>query len=321
MRRTLHYRRSVITVAPVNVVVTGAAGFIGSHLVDEMLARGYTVTGVDRRWRSGPSGYRHRSIEMADESQLCALEGVVAEADMVFHLAARPGVRERGRHVEALRRRDNVVATRNLLKSAPLGTPIVATSSSSVYGGSLGGAPSREEDQLRPRGGYAWSKVAMELLCERRRAEGGLIAIVRPFTVAGEGQRPDMAFALWLDAVNRGEPIRLFGSDERTRDITDVRHVVEGLIRAGERRLNQTVNLGTGVSHRLIDMARALLDVSGLEGEILRQSAPADEVGSTLADTTRCRRLLGFVPRTDLHALIQRQVAASKQPILELVAT
>ncbi len=312
MRRTLHYRHSVITVAPVKVVVTGAAGFIGSHLVDEMLGRGYTVTGVDRKWRSGPSGYRHLSIEMADEGQLVSLAGIFARADMVFHLAGKPGVRGRGRHIEALRVRDNIVATRNLLDLVPLSTPIVATSSSSVYGGSLRGAPSREDDPLRPRGGYARSKVAMELLCERRRAEGGSVAVLRPFTVAGERQRPDMAFSLWLDAVDRGEPITLFGSDERARDITDVRHVVEGIIRAGERRLNQTINLGTGVSHRLIDMARALLEVSGLDGEILRQPTSADEVDSTLADTSRCRRYLGFIPKTDLHALLERQVYSTE---------
>lgn len=292
-------------------VVTGSAGFIGGRLVDELVGRGYTVTGVDRRARPDSPDYRHRCMDLADDRQIDDLTRVAAGADVVFHVAARPGVRGRGPGFQRARQRDNIVATRNLLRVVPRVVPIVVTSSSSVYGGSLGGVASKEDDLLRPQGGYARSKVVVENLCERRRDKGGLIGVVRPFTVAGEGQRPDMAFALWLEALRQGGPVRLFGSDDRSRDITDVRHVVEGLIRAGERRLNQTVNLGTGVGHRLIDMARALIEVSGLEGRILRQPVTPDEVDTTLADTSRCQRLLGFLPQTDLHDLLRRQVDAT----------
>lgn len=311
MRTTLHYGGSVITVAAVKVVVSGSAGFIGTHLVDALIERGYRVTGIDRQARAAFPGYEHRSFDLAYDPARTGIAALMSDADLVFHLAARPGVRGSTPMIEGMRKRDNVLATRNLLDAMPLSATLVATSSSSVYGGSVGGTPSREDQPLRPRGGYARSKMAMEALCEARRVAGGVTAVVRPFTVAGEGQRADMAFSLWLDALRAGEPIRVFGSETRSRDITDVRDVVEGLIRAGERRVDGAVNLGTGRGHRLIDMAITLLEVSGLEGDIVGRPAVADEADETLADTARCRRLLGFVPQTDLHALLARQIDAA----------
>lgn len=301
-------------------VVTGSAGFIGSHLVEELIDRGYLVTGIDRRSRLAGVSYTHLRIDLADHPSRTGLADRVADADVVFHLAARPGVRGGGSAVETMRNRDNVVATHNLLSVLPEATAIVATSSSSVYGGSAGGFASKEEDPLRPHGGYALSKVAMERICEERRARGGPVAVIRPFTVAGEGQRPDMAFSLWLDALRKGEPIRILGSGSRSRDITDIRDIVEGLIRAGEGRINDTVNLGTGVGHRLFDMARTLLDVAGLDREMVHEPVSAADVDATLADTSRCRRILGFVPVTDLRDLLERQVEAARRQSA-LVAT
>lgn len=292
-------------------VVTGSAGFIGCHLVDELIARGYRVIGIDRQPRQAEPGFEHHTLDLADGVTRGAVARELQRADVVFHLAARPGVRGRGPVVDEMRRRDNVVATRNLGSLVPAETPLVVTSSSSVYGGAIGGVPSREDDALRPRGGYARSKVAMEQVCGQRRARGGLVAIVRPFTVAGEGQRRDMAFSLWIEALQRGLPIRILGSETRSRDITDVRDAVEGLIRAGERRINRTVNLGTGVSHSLIEMANTLLDVSGMDGDIVEHPVSVDEADATLADTRVCRELLGFVPTTDLPGLLTRQLEAA----------
>lgn len=292
-------------------VVTGSAGFIGRHLVDELIARGYRVVGMDRKPRQDEPGYEHRTLDLAAEVTSCAVAEVLQRVDIVFHLAARPGVRGGGPAIEAIRWRDNVLATHNLTSLVPRETPLVVTSSSSVYGGAIGGVPSREHDVLRPRGGYARSKVAMEQVCEQRRARGGLVAVVRPFTVAGEGQRPDMAFSLWMETLKRGLPIRIFGSETRSRDITDVHDAVEGLIRAGERGINRTVNLGTGVGHSLIEMATALLDVSGLDGDMVVGPAATEEADATLADTRVCRELLGFVPTTDLPALLARQLEAA----------
>jgi nucleoside-diphosphate-sugar epimerase len=293
-------------------LITGSVGFIGSSLAATLEARGDGVIGVDRRAARRPG---HHLLDLADRTTLADLAALGSQVDVVFHLAARPGVRDQGAAAALRRRRDNVDATRNLLEAIPLGVPMVVASSSSVYGGSGSGIgeprPSHEEDPIRPLGGYARSKVAMEALCERRRDRGGTVAVVRPFTVAGEGQRPDMAFSIWWSALRAGRPIRILGSPERTRDVTDIRHVVEGLVRAADRGFDGTVNLGTGVGHRLVDMASAVLEATGVPGEIVVDPATPDEVTATLADTARCAAELGFVPHTDLRALVARQVAAA----------
>lgn len=298
-------------------VVTGSAGFIGSHLVEALIDRGYRVTGIDRQARADAPCYLHAALDLSRDPGTTGLSELIAGADIVFHLAAKPGVRGNSTSLEGIRQRDNVVATRNLLSVTPRSTPVVATSSSSVYGGTIDGVASREDDPMQPRGGYARSKVEMERLCEMHRADGGLVAVVRPFTVAGERQRSDMAFSRWLDAMGKGDPLRIFGSALRSRDITDVRDAVEGLIRCGERRVNVTVNLGSGRAHRLIDMAQTVIEVAGHDSDIVVQPASSEEVDVTLADTTRCSRLLGFVPQTDLHGLVARQMEAMA-PIPEM---
>lgn len=297
-------------------LITGASGFIGSHLSDELLSRGHTVIGVDRR----PSARLARShqvlLDLADNPAITGLEAVVRDADVVFHLAAQPGVRSDEPFIEHARHRDNVVATHHLLSVTPPSTPVVATSSSSVYGGSKlgddGPRPSKETDELRPRGGYARSKVQMEDVCTRHRDDGATIAVVRPFTVVGERQRPDMAFAIWLEALKRGEPIEIFGSGRRSRDITDIRDAVAGLIRVAETRHNGTINLGTGAGHTLVEMVTTLVEASGIEGRVTHRPVPEEDVTATLADTSRCEHVLGFVPSTDLGELLERLVQADR---------
>jgi nucleoside-diphosphate-sugar epimerase len=290
------------------VVVTGSSGFIGSHLCSALLAGGETVVGIDRAASSDLSTIRTDLAEPSDE----ALDALT-NADVVWHLAARPGIRDRLVDIEVKRRRDNVVAAARILRVVPLRTPLVVTSSSSVYGGSLHQGverPSREADPLRPRGGYARSKVAMEHLCRQREARGGRISIARPFTVAGERQRPDMAIATWIECIRSGERVSLLGSHTRTRDVTDVRDVVRGLIAMAERDVSGVVNLGSGAAHTLEEIVRAVSEALGLPAIVEVLPARREEVVATRADTTRCRELLGIRFETDLRALVKRQVDA-----------
>lgn len=283
------------------IAVTGAAGFIGRHLAAELRACGHAVVGIDRR-----PGSDLVTDLTRDDAALDALR----DAEAVFHLAGAAGVRRDGPDAEAGWWRDNVVATEAVLGAVPPGTPLVVTSSSSVYGGSLGGVPCREDQRLRPRGGYARSKLEVERRSRRRLAGGGHVAIARPFTVAGEGQRPDMALARWLEAARRGAPLRVFGSMTRSRDVTDVRHVALALAEMAHHHVTGPVNVGTGVSHSLADLVAAVIAVTG-PAEVVMEPARAEEVPATLADVTRCRRLLGFVPATDLPALVERQATAA----------
>lgn len=303
-----------------SVVVTGAAGFIGAHLVRELVRRGHRVVGIDRR-----------DIIPAEATPLVAelsggcrdvREGL-AGADAVFHLAGAPGVRTADPEASERRRRDNVLAGLAVLRAVPAATTLVVVSSSSVYGGALHGGRVRasvEDDPLRPRGGYARSKAQLEAACWERLARGGAVAVARPFTVAGEGQREDMAIARWLAAARRGAPLTIYGSPARTRDVTDVRDVVEGLIRLADRQVSGPVNLGTGSGVPLLELAAAAARAAGVEPVIAVRPAGADDPPATLADTARCRRLLGFRPRTDLGALVARQAAAGSRTELGVAA-
>ena len=293
------------------VVVTGSAGFIGGHLVEALAARGAAVSGIDRR--PAPPGMpgTHSCLDLAEPSDASAVAGLIRDADFVFHLAGRPGVRGSGPEVEAARWRDNVEAAAVVLDATPPAVPLVVTSSSSVYGGAAlchGWArPSREDDRLAPRGGYARSKVALEQRCAERAARGGLVAVARPFTVAGEGQRPDMAISRWLAAAAAGDPATILGSTDRGRDVTDVRDVVAGLVWLAERGETQTVNLGTGRIRSLASVLATVADVVGHPLELQTAPAGEEEPPATRADTRRCRRVLGFTPVTRLDELVARQ--------------
>ncbi|MDX1659905.1 MAG: NAD(P)-dependent oxidoreductase [Nitriliruptorales bacterium] len=287
-----------------NVVLTGAAGFIGRHVAATLVARGANVIGIDRRIWTPLHGERCIVDDLATPSP--ATLSALASTDGVIHLAGRPGVRDDGPDAARARRRDNIAAGRVVLAATPHHAPVVVASSSSVYGGAPG-RPSHEDDPLAPRGSYARSKVALEGLCARRAEQGGRVSVARPFTVAGEGQRPDMAFARWIEAARRGLPLTLYGSSDTRRDITDVRDVAEGLVRMLERDVQTTINLGSGTSYRLDDLIQVVGAVLGTEVAVQPAPAHPAEVTATLADTTRCRELLDLAPSSDITSLVARQ--------------
>lgn len=292
-------------------VVTGAAGFIGSHLVEALAAAGHEVVGIDRR-AGIPAAAKHEIVaDLASGSAVVA--DALRDADAVWHLAACPGVRTTGPDIAVRRQRDNVIAGATVLALVPAAARVVVVSSSSVYGGAIHDGvlrPSREDDALRPVGGYARTKAALEDLARERAAEGGAVTIVRPFTVAGERQRPDMALARWIRAASEGRPLTILGSPGRMRDVTDVADVVGGLTRIVERDAGGTFNLGAGSPRSLTEMASSVCDVLGVECRFNVEPAGPEEVAATWASIDRARELLGYEPRTDLMAIVRRQVAA-----------
>lgn len=302
-------------------VVTGAGGFIGTMLLRRLVSDGEVVA-VDRRPFDGPLGtVRYHRADLLDHDP--AVTAALEQASVVYHLAGCPDVRDPRPDAEQHRYRDNVLVTAAVLARVPPDVPLLVTSSSSVYGGTTGGRPSAETDRLRPHGGYARSKLLVERLCDARLQAGGRVTIVRPFTVAGEGQRPGMAFAQWIAAAREGRPLRLLGHPGRSRDITDVRDATRALVDLGRLSLDGfegvdgTVNLGTGVARTLRELADAVAAEFGVEVRtVLEPSHPA-EVDHTLADVSRLRSLLGWVPSTDLADLVTRQ-AAAEVPALRL---
>ncbi len=295
-------------------VVTGSAGFVGTHLVHELAGRGADVVGIDRRAPRPYSPGVHHRLELTDPGAHDELAHELGCADLVFHLAGRAGVRDCGPDVDSARRRDNGLAAVAVLGLTPATTPLLVTSSSSVYGGAptVHGEPipSQETDPVHPRGGYARSKVLVERLCAQRRARGGLVTVARPFTVVGPGQRPDMAVSLWLEAALEGRPAHVLGSLERRRDMTDVRQVARALADLAGRPDLDVVNVGTGRTVRLGEVLAAVVGAVERPVEIVVEPAPHEEPAVTCADTTRLREVIGWAPRTDLDDLVRAQVAA-----------
>ncbi len=302
------------------VVVTGAAGFLGGHLVDRLLRQQTSVLGVDRQpvpdHLAGRPGLTWARTELTDPLGREPVDEALRAAEAVWHLAGCPGVRDRAADVDRRRHRDNVQATAAVLAGTPLHTPLLLSSSSSVYGGSRSGRPCAESDLLDPQGGYAASKVRAERLCGDRAAAGGHVLVVRPFTVAGERQRPDMALSQWIDAARRERPLQLLGSPDRTRDVTDVRQVARALVDLARCGATGTVNLGTGRAHTLAALADAVCRAVGRDVPRVVRPAGSVEVRHTLADTARLERLVGWTPRTDLAELVVRQAAAQPDAVL-----
>jgi nucleoside-diphosphate-sugar epimerase len=296
----------------VTAVVTGAAGFLGRTLVSALSTAGERVIGIDREPQAAQPRVHMITADLlgGDPAVLAAL----ADADAVFHLAGCPGVRDETPGIAVRRYRDNVLATAFVTAAVPRRTPLVVTSSSSVYGGARHGRPSREGDRLRPQGGYAESKLLVERICDSRIEAGGMATVVRPFTVAGEGQRPDMALARWIAAARAGQALVVFGSRSRSRDVTDVRQVADALIALAARGHRGPVNVGTGTGHSLAAMVTAIGEALDLDVETVAGQVQPAEVADTRADTRLLRRLIGWAPETDLLALVRRQIAATVAP-------
>ncbi|HEX5494974.1 MAG TPA: NAD(P)-dependent oxidoreductase, partial [Mycobacteriales bacterium] len=263
------------------VVVTGAAGFIGGMLTSALSADGEQVVAVDRRpLPVRPAGVTELRADLLDRDP--AVDAALREADAVFHLAGWSGRSETESTADLRWYRDNVLTAALVLATVPAGTPLVVTSAASVYGG--GDGPSREDDPVHPLSGHARSKVEVERLCARRFVAGGAVTVARPFTVAGEGQRPDMAIAGWIEAVRTGAPVTLVGSPWRTRDVTDVRDVVRSLRAMAERGVVGLLNIGTGAPRTLADLVTAVCRAVGAPPELALLPDRADEPAATQAD-------------------------------------
>ena len=295
-----------------SVVVTGAAGFLGRSVLAHLDSRGDEVVAVDRRPMLPAPGLTAVTADLLDPVA-SAVTAALGAADAVIHLAGCPGVREHGPAVQARRERDNVAATARVLAAVPLGVPLVVVTSSSVYGGAPRGRGSREDDPVAPRGGYAVSKVRAEALCRARLGAGGRVAIARPFTVVGEGQRPDMALHRWVLELSAGRPASVLGSPWHTRDFTDVRDVARALVTLADRGATGVVNVGTGEPHTLHEAVAVVAAALGVAPRVRVLAAHPDEVADTRADPERLRALTGLSPRTDLVAVAGR-VAAEVLP-------
>ncbi len=308
-------------------LVTGAAGFIGSHLVDRLLADGRQVVGVDaftgyysrrRKERNlaaaaGAGGFR---LVEGDLLRL-GLDELLLGVEGVFHLAGEPGVRRSwGENFPRYLER-NVATTGRLLEAVGRnGTArFVYASSSSVYGGDSG-VPLGEEHPLRPASPYGLSKLAAEELIRLHARERGVSAtILRYFTVYGPRQRPEMALSRFISAAFRGRPVEIFGDGEQRRDVTYVGDAVEATVAALGAPAG-LYNVGGGTRASVNEMLDAVRAVTGAPVEAHYGPAAAGDVPSTWADSSRAARVLGYAPRVGLEEGLSAQAswAAKENP-------
>ena len=304
------------------LLVTGCAGFLGSHLSEHLTDAGEEVVGVDsftdyylrELKESNLEGLRGRARFTLFELDLGSdpLEGALDGVDTVFHLAAQPGVRGSfgasfGRYVH-----DNVLATQRLLEASATARveTFIYASSSSVYGNSLA-YPTPEDTRRAPISPYGLTKLATEeLAAVYCRLEHLHTVGLRYFTVYGPRQRPDMAFAKFFASALAGKPVKILGDGSQVRDFTFVDDAVRGTIAAARHgRSGAVYNIGGGTQVELLEALAQIEQVLDLKVGIEHLPDARGDVRRTCSDPSTAMVDLGFAPRVALEEGLTRQAA------------
>jgi UDP-glucuronate 4-epimerase len=313
------------------IIVTGGAGFIGSHVVSSLLSEGHEVTIIDdfndfydpsikrSNIASFPSSVDVVEIDLRNGAAVLGVFEKV-EPDAVVHLAARAGVRpsiaDPKLYIDT-----NITGTFHVLEAARRSgcQKIIFASSSSVYGLSKT-VPFREDlPILQTLSPYAATKIAGEQLCGNYvNLHGMRIACLRFFTVYGPGQRPDLAIHSFTDSIENGRPIQQFGDGSTRRDYTYIDDIVQGVLGAlsyvdGEGALFEIFNLGENETTTLAKLIAAIEKALGKKAVIERLSEQKGDMPLTAADITKARTLLGYSPNTPIREGIPKFVAWYRQ--------
>ncbi len=302
------------------VLVTGVAGFIGSHLARRLVGRGTEVLGVDSFTDYYPREQKEANLRgLRGEALFDLVEADLATADLgpilegvgsVCHLAAQAGVRASWGESFSIYLDCNVLPTQRLLeavKETELGRFVYA-SSSSVYGETRD-LPMREDGRTCPVSPYGVTKLAAEHLAVLYHRNYGVPTVsLRYFTVYGPGQRPDMAFHRFIRAALSGTPITVYGNGEQTRDFTFVEDIVEGTIRALDGGPpGEVLNVGGGSRVTLNEAISAIEEEVGRPIDRRYEETARGDVTDTLADTSKVQSELGFRPQTPLREGLRRE--------------
>jgi nucleoside-diphosphate-sugar epimerase len=299
-------------------VVTGAAGFIGSHLCERLLADGHAVTGIDCFTDYYPRTVKERNLAAFRDRrhftfrELDLSAGVpadaVAGAEWVFHLAAMPGLTRSWLDFDTYTRH-NLTATHRLLealKGSPTLQRMIYASTSSVYGRYASGD---ESLPTKPSSPYGITKLAGEQLCGVYGTEFGVPAVVlRFFSVYGPRQRPEMGYHLFINAILQGRPITLTGDGLQVRGNTYIADCVEATILATQAMAGETFNLGGGELVTVLEVLRKLERITGRPAIIERHPPRKGDQLATGADVSKLTRHTGWRPSTGLDEGLARQV-------------
>jgi nucleoside-diphosphate-sugar epimerase len=306
-------------------LVTGAAGFIGSHLCERLLRAGHTVAGVDafipyypRAFKEtnlagllGQSAFTFHPLDLRTDPLAAAVDGVEA----VFHLAAMPGLTRSWTDFD-LYESCNVTATQRLLEAVrpvPGLRRFLYASTSSVYGRYGSGD---ETLPARPISPYGVTKLAAENLCRAHAEEHGLpLVVLRYFSVYGPRQRPDMGYHRFIHALLRGQPITVYGDGMQSRGNTYVEDCVEATVAALQATVGEVYNVGGGETATVWEILGKLEGLTGCRANVRREPARAGDQRFTAADTGKLTRHLGWQPRVGLDEGLARQVAWQQQTV------
>jgi nucleoside-diphosphate-sugar epimerase len=300
-------------------LVTGAAGFIGSHLCERLLRDGHSVVGVDAFVPYYPRPVKeanlaaaraNRSFELiAADLRGDPLDELLDGVECVFHLAAMPGL-PRSWTDFPLYEGCNVTATQRLVAAAVACKSLsrfVLASTSSVYGRFASGD---ESLPTRPVSPYGVTKLAAEQLGRAYADEFGLpLVVLRYFSVYGPRQRPDMGYYKFIQALLDGEPVTVFGDGQQARGNTYVDDCVAATVLAMNAPVGETYNVGGGEMASVWDVIHRVEAITGCTARVLRQPARPGDQRHTCADTTKIQRHLGWSPLVELDSGLARQVA------------
>ncbi len=298
------------------ICVTGCSGFIGSHLVERLLAEGHQITGVARRWPGqlrldGFGDDQHRDDSWFDfvacdlRRECIPLEGY----DIVLHLAARAGMAPSWPEFEDYMS-SNVIATRNVLEEcqrASVGR-LVYVSSSSVLGDSSGGH--EWFSRYQPRSPYGVSKAAGEMLCLAYASAGGpTLTIVRPFSVYGPRQRADMFQHIAIRAILTGSQLTIDGDGKQSRSVTYVTDLVDGIVRAMEPEASgEILHLGGDETYSVLETVRMIESITGIKADLRFGPPKKGDQRQTKANMFKARHLIGWKPRVSYRDGLAAQI-------------
>jgi nucleoside-diphosphate-sugar epimerase len=319
-------------------LVTGAAGFIGSHLCERLLQAGHRVVGLDAYIRFYPRSIKeanlgtalaHRQFQFHElDLRTDPLDEVARDVEAIIHLAAMPGLPKSWTEFD-LYESCNVSGTQRLLKAACQNRRLLRflyASTSSVYGRYANGD---EALPTRPISPYGVTKLAAEQLCRAYMEEMGLpVTVLRLFSVYGPRQRPDMGYFKFIQALLAGAPISVCGDGQQVRGNTYIADCIEAILLALQALPGETYNVGGGETASVWDILRKLEVLTGRRAQVVQEPPRPGDQRSTCADTSKLTRHLGWRPRIGLdeglalqiawqEAAMQRQPAATDR---ELVA-
>jgi nucleoside-diphosphate-sugar epimerase len=291
-------------------LVTGAAGFIGSHLCEALLADGHQVVGLDGFIPYYPRAVKERNLTgllgragfsfHSEDLRTDRLDARVADAEVVFHLAAMAGLMKSWTDFDDYWT-CNVLATERLIAAVQRQASVrrfVYASTSSVYGRESSGD---ESLPTRPISPYGVTKLAGENLCRAFAEERGLpLVVLRYFSVYGPRQRPDMGYYRFIRALLSGEPITVYGDGKQIRGNTYIADCVAATIAAAEAPPGETYNVGGGETASVWDILAHLERLTGRRADVRQEPARPGDQRQTCADTTRIRQQLGWEPATSL---------------------